>query len=293
MTDGNRSERDPDPPRDGDPTERLPAGWPDALPAGRRSPVVKPDAPAEPPAQKPEPPAQEPEAPARKPEPPPREPDPPATEPAGPGATDAPDATERLPDTAAPPPPPPRPASSPRPQPGAPSQPAAPPPRPPRQGGAVPADWREPAPERPRPLSGLDLTETWRRLSPEQRAAGIGALLLIVSTFGPFSFVEAAILLVAGGILLLLRKRAENAIFHLPFGDGTILIAAGVWSAVLIVVRMFDRPLGQGLLALVCAAILILAGIRERSKRPADDAPSTRERAAREASPSAPSRRPT
>ena len=281
MTDGNRSERDPDSGAgegdrtEPDPTERMPAGWPDALPAGRRSPVVKPDAPAEPPARKPEPPPQAPDAPARKPEPP-------ATEPAPPGAADAPDATQRLPDTAAPPPPPPRPAASPRQQPGGPSRPA-PPPRPPRSAGPVPGDWREPAVERPRPLSGLDLAETWRRLSPEQRAAGIGALLLIVSTFGPFSFVEAAILLVAGGILLLLRKRADNAIFHLPFGDGTILMAAGVWSAVLIVVRMFDRPLGQGLLALVCAAILILAGVRERSKRPADDAPSTRERAAREA----------
>jgi hypothetical protein len=38
-------------------------------------------------------------------------------------------------------------------------------------------------------------------------------------------------------------------------------------------IRIFDRPLGQGLLALVCAAILILAGLSERRKRPPDDLP--------------------
>ena len=37
--------------------------------------------------------------------------------------------------------------------------------------------------------------------------------------------------------------------------------------------RLFDRPLGQNLLALACAAILFLAGARERAKRPADDLP--------------------
>ena len=41
----------------------------------------------------------------------------------------------------------------------------------------------------------------------------------------------------------------------------------------LIVVRLFDRPLGQNLLALVCAAILFFAGALERAKRPADDLP--------------------
>ena len=89
-------------------------------------------------------------------------------------------------------------------------------------------------------------------------------------------------MLVAAAILLLLRKRAENAVFHLPFGDGTVIVAAGLWSAVLIVVRLFERPLGQGLLALVCATILVLAGLRERSKQPVDDVPSERARAKRE-----------
>jgi hypothetical protein len=114
---------------------------------------------------------------------------------------------------------------------------------------------------------------SWRRLNPEQRAAGAGAVLLIISSIGPFSFVEAAIVLVGLGVLYLLKKRADGEPFHLPFGDGTIVAAAGFWAGLLIVVRLFDRPFGQGLLALVCAAIVVLAGLRERAKRPPDDLP--------------------
>jgi hypothetical protein len=122
-------------------------------------------------------------------------------------------------------------------------------------------------------LHGFALTETWRRLGTEQRGAAVGSLLLIVSTFGPFSFVEGAIIVVAAAVLLLLRKRAEGREFHIPFGDGTMIAAAGVWCGVLILIRLFDRPVGQGLLALVCAGILVLAGLRERAKRPMDDLP--------------------
>ena len=118
-----------------------------------------------------------------------------------------------------------------------------------------------------------DLIRTFRILNAEQRVAAVGAVLLAVSTFGPFSFVEAAEILIALGVLALLRARALGKRFHLPFGDGSVIAAAGAWAAALIVVRLFDRPLGQNLLALGCAAILILAGGRERAKRPADDLP--------------------
>jgi len=115
------------------------------------------------------------------------------------------------------------------------------------------------------------LVETWRRLNTEQRVAAIAAVLLIVSTFGPFSFVEAAIVLTGVSVLYLLKARADRRQFHLPSGDGTVILAAGLWSAVLIAVRMFDRPFGLSALALACAAILAAAGLRERTKRPADD----------------------
>jgi hypothetical protein len=74
-------------------------------------------------------------------------------------------------------------------------------------------------------------------------------------------------------VLLLLRKRAEGKLFHVPFGDGTVIAAAGAWAAFLIFVRIVDRPLGQTVLAMVCAALLLGAGIRERAKRPPDDLP--------------------
>ena len=118
--------------------------------------------------------------------------------------------------------------------------------------------------------------ETWRRLGPEQRAAGVASVLLLASTLGPFSFVEAATVLVGLGVLALLDSRADGRDFHLPFGDGTAIAAAGAWSGFLILVRIFDRPIGQSVLALVCAAILLLAGLRERAKRPPDDVTSER-----------------
>jgi hypothetical protein len=113
----------------------------------------------------------------------------------------------------------------------------------------------------------------WRAWNAEQRVAAVGALLLIVSTFGPFSWIEVAIVLVGVAVLLLLRRRAQGRPFHLPFGDGIVIAAAGAWSAVLILIRVFDRPLGQGMLALACAALLLAAGIRERARRPMDDLP--------------------
>jgi hypothetical protein len=118
-----------------------------------------------------------------------------------------------------------------------------------------------------------DVSRAFRALNLEQRVAAVAALLLIASTFGPFSFVEAAEVVLAGAVLALLYLRGSGREFHLPLGDGTAIAAAGIWAGLLIVVRLFDRPLGQNLLALVCAAILALAGLRERAKRPADDLP--------------------
>jgi hypothetical protein len=118
-----------------------------------------------------------------------------------------------------------------------------------------------------------EVVRTFRLLGFEQRIAAVGAVLLAISTFGPFSFVELAEILIAVGVLALLRARALGKQFHLPFGDGTVIAAAGAWAAVLIVVRLFDRPLGQNLLALVCAALLVFAGVLERAKRPPDDLP--------------------
>jgi len=117
------------------------------------------------------------------------------------------------------------------------------------------------------------IRDVWRVLNIEQRVAAVGAVLLIVSTFGPFSFVEAAVALTGLAVLALLRARGEGRRFHLPLGDGTVILVAALWSALLIVTRLFDRPLGQSVLALGCAAIIAAAGLRERTKRPPDDLP--------------------
>src|SRR5918994_1991296 len=61
-----------------------------------------------------------------------------------------------------------------------------------------------------------DLIRTFRLLNAEQRTAAVGAVLLAVSTFGPFSFVEAAELLIAFGGLALLRARAQRPPDDLP-----------------------------------------------------------------------------
>ena len=119
------------------------------------------------------------------------------------------------------------------------------------------------------------LPTAWRLLGPEQRVAAVGSILLIVSTFGSFTWVEAAEILTALGILALIKRRADGVAFHLPFGDGTAITAAGIWCGLLIIVRLFDRPLGQSVLALACAAIVVGAGLRERAKRPMDDLPPT------------------
>ena len=64
-----------------------------------------------------------------------------------------------------------------------------------------------------------ELRRAWRLLNAEQRVAALGAVLLIVSTFGPFSCVEAAQILTAVAILVLLKRRTDGYQFHLPFGD--------------------------------------------------------------------------
>ena len=62
-----------------------------------------------------------------------------------------------------------------------------------------------------------------------------------VTGWGAFSFVEAAVLLVAAGVLILVFQRAEGRAFHLPGGDGGVITAAGLWTCLLIVWRIFDK----------------------------------------------------
>jgi hypothetical protein len=110
-----------------------------------------------------------------------------------------------------------------------------------------------------------------------------------LSAFGVFSFVEAAVLLVAGGVLALVFARAERRAFHLPGGDGAVIVAAGAWVGLLLIWRLFDKPSVAGLrggtagiewgifVALAAAGLLAYAGSRVRAAhRPEPPLPGTR-----------------
>jgi hypothetical protein len=114
------------------------------------------------------------------------------------------------------------------------------------------------------------LRRAFGALAPEQRLAGACAAGLFLTMFLPwytrdttavvkgklqtvsstlmawkaFSFVEAAILLVAVGVLALLFARGERKAFHLPGGDGLVILAGGTWVALLVFYRLIDNKTG-------------------------------------------------
>ncbi len=103
-----------------------------------------------------------------------------------------------------------------------------------------------------------------------------GAQSANLSAFGVFSFVEASILLVAAGVLYLIRARSQRKGFHLPGGDGVVIMAAGGWALALLVWRLFDKPdvsdraatvgIQWGMFAaLLAAGLLAAAGARVRA----------------------------
>ena len=139
-----------------------------------------------------------------------------------------------------------------------------------------------------------------RELPPELRTAGIAAAALAaslilpwytksyvpegsrefvqdnLSAFGVFSFVEAAVLLVAAAVLFLVWARSEKKGFHLPGGDGTAIALAGGWALLLLVWRLFDKPdideeaatvgIQWGMFAALAAAgALLVMGLRVRA----------------------------
>ena len=198
-----------------------------------------------------------------------------------------------------------------------------------------------PPPER----SGLArLVAAWGNLAREQRLVVAAAAVLLATMLLPwysrsvdavvdgkletttssklaitvFSFVEAAIFLVAVGVTALVVARGDKRAFHLPGGDGTIVTAAGAWATFLIFYRFVDKPGGGGggqlrveyglswgiFFGLLAALALLAAGLRLRAAQvaepalPGDIAPDggpavtavQRPRAPRAAAPSPPAR---
>jgi hypothetical protein len=175
----------------------------------------------------------------------------------------------------------------------------------------------------------------WSALSPDQRLAAVAALALLLSMLLPwyqetgnaivdgrlasiddsksafqvYSFIEAAVFVVAAGVLALLWARAERQTFHLPFGDGAVVMAGGAWVMFLVFYRQLDKPDGrkEGLIstsvgvqwgifiAFLLGALLTYAGYRIRATHVPEPeeppTPSNRSPAAPQSAPTAVARR--
>jgi hypothetical protein len=158
------------------------------------------------------------------------------------------------------------------------------------------------------------VARAWRALAGEQRLAGVAALILLgtlllpwyrksffvakgrslasandtITGFGSADFVLASIVLVAFGVLALLFFRGEKRGFHLPGGDGLVVLVAGGWTAFLTFYRIVD-PIsvhGQGatvgiqwgvFISFLAAALLAYAGLRmQAAHRPEPPLPAVR-----------------
>jgi hypothetical protein len=178
------------------------------------------------------------------------------------------------------------------------------------EAGGAPADdpartqrERERAASRRSSAGGIGAA--WRALTPDQKLAAIAAVALLFSMLVPwyqetgnalvrnklvrigdsknafqvYSFVEAAIFVVSAGVLVLLYARGKRRAFHLPGGDGTVIMAAGLWVMFLIFYRQLDKPDGRRegpistsigvewgiFVALLLGALLAYAGYRIRA----------------------------
>lgn len=119
---------------------------------------------------------------------------------------------------------------------------------------------------------------------------------LVKTGLGAFSFAEGALLLTVAAALVLLIQLGRGYEIPGPLSEGGLLQAAGVWAALLVIFRMFDRPrfqfvgfderynLRYGIFVALAGAItIVIAGIRarrharhqrrRRERRPAGPAP--------------------
>lgn len=167
----------------------------------------------------------------------------------------------------------------------------------------------EPHEVKPKESGLAKMRRVFESLSRQQRIAVLAALVLVLSELlpwysgslvlaegtalplrigdqrsglGAFSLVELALLITSVSILTLIYLRTEGLHkFTLPISDSTLITGAGLWSVLLIIYRMFDRPevqlkgisLELGLswgvfIALGAAALLAITGLRWHSVDP-------------------------
>ena len=174
-------------------------------------------------------------------------------------------------------------------------------------------------PARTGPNAIVRIARAWRALSREQRVAALAAFLLFITMFLPwysetvlviratprsarasasawsaFGLVQALVMAISLGTLVLLFMRGEQRALGGPSGDGAVIwcSAGGTTASLLILYAMFDRPggclaLASGIswgivIALLAAIWLAWTGRRSASAqrqrrrpaaRPTGDAP--------------------
>jgi len=144
-----------------------------------------------------------------------------------------------------------------------------------------------------RDLRGLGGNE---RIAVIGAAVMVGSLLLpwyqspisndlVLTGIGAFGWAEGALLLIAGATTFLALEGGGGYVPPRPLREWALFVAAGIWSGVIIVYRIVDRPaftLGGHdepyelhyaiFVALAGAAVIVVAGLRmrprERAKRP-------------------------
>lgn len=150
---------------------------------------------------------------------------------------------------------------------------------------------------RSRHLLAHAVSQGVRGMGADERLGSLGALIVCASLIlpwyggpiaddlvqtgvGAFSFAEAALVLTAVAVLVLCLQLGRGYSPPRPLSAGGLLLATGVWAALIVVYRMFDRPeftligfdepyeLRWGIfVALTGAFVIILAGMRARHAR--------------------------
>ena len=171
----------------------------------------------------------------------------------------------------------------------------------------------------------IGVAQALRSLGRYERFAALGALTCLVSLLlpwyhvrfatrldrsglGSFGFAEAALIITVAAALVLLVQVGRGRRPPLPLHEGTLLIVAGIWSAVIVGYLMLDRPsatiadfpinfgLSYGVFfAMGGAATMALAGLRIRHAELGDEAAarlSQEEQAARSPTSASPTRSP-
>ncbi len=137
--------------------------------------------------------------------------------------------------------------------------------------------------------------ELTRAATPGERIAAAGALAsatslllpwygvpvaggLVKTGAGTFDLATAALLLTVAAALALIASCAAGRELPRPLDEGALLVAAGVWSSLLVAYRMADRPefpvaggdwvgLRYGIfLALAGAIALVVGGLGHRRR---------------------------